>query len=313
MSKVKCLIIDEMFPNLVELLNEISVDADYQPDFTRSELIAGIKGYEGLIVRSKTKINREVLDQADSLKFIARAGAGIDNIDEDECARKGIIVLNAPEANRDAVGEHALGMLLSICHNIRQGDQQVRKGIWDREGNRGWEIYGKTIGIIGYGNMGSAFARRLAGFSCNIIAYDKYKTGFGTDQVKEVDLQTIFEESDVLSLHVPLREDTNRMVDFEFLNQFHRPIILINSARGKVVVLRDLLKAMNSSKVRAAALDVLENEKLDTLSDDETADFNDLISRDNVLLTPHVGGWSFESYEKINRILVRKIGDWLQR
>ena len=312
MALVKCLIIDEMFDNLNDLLSGIGIEPSYEPNITREELIGKIGNFQGLIVRSKTRIDREVLDPAKNLKFIARAGAGIDNIDEEVCAEKNITIFNAPEANRDTVGEQALGMLLSLYHNLNKGDLEVRKGIWEREGNRGIEIYGKTVGIIGFGNMGQAFARRLQGFNCKIIAYDKYKSVFGTSLVSEVDLETLFEESDILSLHVPLTSDTNRMVDGKFLNRFKKSITLINTARGKVVVLRDLIEAIHSGKVKAAALDVLENEKIDQLNEAERRDFSELIKLPNVLLTPHVAGWSFESYEKINDILVEKIGKFIQ-
>jgi len=311
MTPLKCLIIDEMFPNISELLEEAGLNPDYQPETTREDLISKIGSYEGLIVRSKTKIDQEVLQNANNLKFIARAGAGIDNIDEEACKKRNIVIFNAPEANRDAVGEHAVGMLLSIYSKINIADQEVRQAIWDREGNRGMEVQGKTVGIIGYGNMGSAFAKRLQGFGCRLIAYDKYKTGYEDGIVEEIDLDTLFEESDILSLHVPLTPDTKGMIDLQFLLKFRKKITLINTARGKVVVLRDLITALNTGKVNAAALDVLENEKIDRLSPEEQIDFNELSSKTNVLLTPHIAGWSYESYEKINEILVAKIADWI--
>ena len=308
---LKCLIIDEMFPGLNDLLGEAGVEPAYEPKITREELISRVGGFQGLIVRSKTRIDKEVLSQAVQLKFIARAGAGIDNIDEEECAKRGITIFNAPEANRDIVGEQAVGMLLSLFNHLNKADREVRNSIWDREGNRGTEVYGKTVGVIGFGNMGQAFARRLSGFNCHIIAYDKYKSGFGTDQVEEVDLQSIFDQSDILSLHVPLTDDTNRMIDGNFLGQFRKPITLINTARGKVLVLRDLISMLRSGKVKAAALDVLENEKINQLSEEEQKDFNELATLPNVLLTPHIAGWSFESYEKMNQIIANKIGKFV--
>ncbi len=311
MKTPKCLIIDEMHPNITKLLQEIGVDPVYKPDISRKEIIAEINVYQGLIVRSKTRIDQELLQNSNNLKFIARAGAGIDNIDRSTCEKKCIAIFNAPEANRDAVGEHAIGMLLSLFNKINSGDREVRKGIWDREGNRGMEIQGKTVGIIGYGNMGSAFAMRLKGFDCKIMAYDKYKTGYGDELVEEVDLITLSDQTDILSLHIPLTADTNRMIDLEFLRKFRKNITLINTARGKIVVLKDLLIALTEGKVIAAALDVLENENIKNFNPEDQAHFDELIKNPNVLLTPHVAGWSFESYEKINRILVQKISQFL--
>lgn len=313
MTKQKCFIIDEMYPNITELLQDIGIDPVYKPDITREQIMEEIDDYEGLIVRSKTPIDSELLQCAKKLKFIARAGAGIDNIDQSFCKERGITVFNAPEANRDAVGEHAVGMLLSLFNKINTSDKEVRRGIWDREGNRGTEIQGKTVGIIGFGNMGTAFARRLRGFDCKVIAYDKYETGFGDEFVQEVNATVLYQQTDILSLHIPLTEETNRMVNINFLRKFRKGISLINTARGKIVVLRDLLKALDEGKVLNAALDVLENEKIKKLNPEEQSDFDQLIQRSNVLLTPHVGGWSFESYEKINGILVKKIADFLER
>ncbi|MEQ9426301.1 MAG: NAD(P)-dependent oxidoreductase [Cyclobacteriaceae bacterium] len=308
---MNCLIIDEMYPGIDILLKEIGITPDYLPDITRSEIIDIIAQYEGLIVRSKIQVDVELLQKAAKLKFIARAGAGIDNIDEVECKKRGITILNAPEANRDAVGEQTIGMLLTLFNRINLADQQVRRGIWEREGNRGYEIQGKTVGIIGFGNMGKAFAKRLQGFDCTITAYDKYRTGFGDELVKEVTLSELFERTDILSLHVPLTHETNRMIDLQFLEKFNKNIVLLNAARGKVVVLNDLIKALDSGKVTAAALDVLENEKIDKLNEAEQQDFSNLIKRDNVLFTPHIAGWSFESYEKINHVLVKKIAHFV--
>lgn len=301
-----------MYPDIGELLIEAGVMPDYQPDITRESIIKKIAAYEGLVVRSKTTVDNELLQAASKLKFIARAGAGLDLIDEGECALRGVQIFNAPEANRDAVGEQAVGMLLTLFNKINIGDRQIREGIWEREGNRGMEIIGKTVGIIGFGNMGQAFAQRLNGFKCEILAYDKYKTGFGSNLVKEVSLDELFEKADILSLHTPLTDETYGMVNLTFLNRFSKDITLVNTARGKVVVLHDLIDALNNGKVKSAALDVLENENIDRLTERELVDFNDLVKRENVLFTPHVAGWSFESYEKINKILAAKIKKYIE-
>ena len=310
---MKCLIIDEMYPDIGQLLQSKGISYEYQPDISRDEIISVIHQYDGLIVRSKTRVDKEILDPAKNLKFIARAGAGIDNIDQAICVQKNIQIFNAPEANRDAVGEHGVGMLLALFNKLNTADLEVRKGLWLREQNRGTEIQGKTVGIIGYGNMGSAFAKRLRGFDCRVIAYDKFKKNYGDDIAEEVGLETLFAETDILSLHVPLTDETNRMVDKQFLASFKKPIILINMARGKVVVLRDLIAELEGGSIKGAALDVLENEKINELTKEQQSDFDHLIKMPNVLLTPHVAGWSFESYQKINKILVDKIAAFVHQ
>ncbi len=280
-----------------------------QWDGTTSLLsIAG--NYEGFIVRSKVKIDREILDAAVKLKFIGRVGAGLENIDVDYARANGIKVYNSPEGNRDAVGEHALGMLLALMNNLLIADDEVRRGIWLREANRGSEIKGKTVGIIGHGNMGSAFAQRLQGFDCRVIAYDKYKTGFGNEKVEEVDYDTIFRETDILSLHVPLTEETRMLVNSDYLSRFKKPIWLINTARGPVVDTAALLSAIDNGQVKGAALDVLEFEKFsfEKLDFDQLPEiFKKLVQNNKVILSPHIAGWSHESKYKLGKVLVDKI------
>jgi D-3-phosphoglycerate dehydrogenase / 2-oxoglutarate reductase len=307
MANKRCLVIDPMHESLFSMLNEIGWEADYQPKITREEIKVIHTQYEGLIVRSKTPIDRDLLGQNPTLKFIGRAGAGLDNLDLEYLLQKGIHVLHASEGNRDAVGEHTVGILLSLLRNIPKSDNEVKQSIWDREGNRGEELMEKTVGIIGYGNMGHAFAKRLSGFQCNVLAYDKYKTGFSDAFCREVDMQTIFAESDILSLHIPLTSETKMLVNAEYLKQFKKKIILINTARGEIVSLSDIASALDQSHVRGAALDVLENEKLGTLSPQQTHAFNSMRKKTNVLFTPHIAGWTFESHIKINVALVQKI------
>jgi len=305
------LIIDEMHPSIVPGLEKIGLTPDYKPVITRTEVLEIIENYEGLIVRSKTDADIELLDKAINLKYIARAGAGKDKIDVDYCESKGILIMNAPEGNRDALGEHALGILLSLINKIHTSDREVRDYTWDREGNRGYEINGRTVGIIGYGNMGGAFARRLSGFGCRVLAYDKYKSAYGDQFAEEASLEDIFNLTDILSLHVPLTEETNRLYDYDFFQNFKKDILLVNTARGKVLPLKDLIRLLDEKKVVGAALDVLENEKINTMQDsDDKEKFNNLIARNNVVFTPHVGGWTFESYEKINTMLIGKIRDY---
>ena len=220
---------------------------------------------------------------------------------------KNIAILHASEGNRDAVAEYALGALLSVMRNIPRANSEVREKVWLREENRGEEIMGKTVGIIGYGNMGSSFAKRLSGFGCNVLAYDKYKTKFSDAYCREASLEDLFRESDMLSLHIPLTSETRGMVNSSFLTRFQKSIILINTARGEILPLNEIVSAIETGKVRAAVLDVLENEKLNTLSEEQAKAFNSLTQKSNVILTPHIAGWTFESHIKINVAIVDKI------
>ncbi|MEX2379901.1 MAG: NAD(P)-dependent oxidoreductase, partial [Vicingaceae bacterium] len=268
------------------------------------------KNYEGAVIRSKFKFDREVFDVAPHLKWIARSGAGMENIDTELAEKRGVKCFNSPEGNRDAVAEHSIGMLLTLFNQLIQADAEVRMGEWNREKNRGIELKGKTVGILGYGFMGGAFAKRLKGFDVNVIAYDKYKSGFGNDFVQEVDLPTLFDQSDVLSLHLPLTEETTFMVNANFINRFKKPIYLINTARGKNVKTADLVTALKSGRVLGACLDVLEYEKtsFESLKTDElTEDFQYLRTSNKVILSPHVAGWTQESYVKLSTVLAEKI------
>jgi D-3-phosphoglycerate dehydrogenase len=305
--KRKILIADEMHPSIIPDLKKKGFEVDYFPTIGREELRSVIHQYNGIIIRSKTSMNPEMIDMAPNLRFIARAGAGTDKIDEAYCEERNIVILNAPEGNRDALGEHALGMLLTLVNKIHTADNEIRQLIWDRESNRGTEIKNKVVGIIGYGNMGSAFAQRLSGFECQVLAYDKYKNSYGDQYAAKSDLNRIFRESDILSFHVPLTQETDGFYDYNFFNNFQKQIIIINTARGQILPLSDLIKLLDEGKILGAALDVLENEKLNTLKNMQKAQFDNLIKRHNIVITPHVGGWSFESYKRINDTLVQKI------
>jgi D-3-phosphoglycerate dehydrogenase / 2-oxoglutarate reductase len=305
----KCLIVDSMHESLLPMLKEIGWGYDYLPEIKRDEIRSLLAGgnYTGLIVRSKTFIDKDLLGENPSLKFIGRAGAGMDNIDLAFAKQRRIEVIHAAEGNRDAVGEFAVGLLLDVMRNITRSNSEVKQKIWEREGNRGEELMDKTVSLIGYGNMGRAFAKRLSGFGCKILAYDKYKRGFSDQYCNESDLERIYTETDVLSLHIPLTPETKMMVNGEYLARFKKNIILLNTARGEIVPLSDLAHAVQSGKVRAAGLDVLENEKLHTLSASQQQSFNYLCSNANVILTPHIAGWTFESHEKINVALINKM------
>ncbi|HSI76769.1 MAG TPA: 2-hydroxyacid dehydrogenase [Lunatimonas sp.] len=305
------LIIDLMHPSIIPLLEREGYTVDYRPKISREEILATIGSYTGLVIRSKTPIDRPLLERAKQLKFVARAGAGLDNIDLDYLESHQIALYHAPEGNRDAVGEHAVGMILALFNKFLQSDRQIRSGIWDREANRGVELAGKTVGIFGYGNMGRAFAKRLRGFDVRILAYDKYVGGFGDDYVTEATFQEIQEEADILSIHVPLTEETRYFFTVEVLEQFSKPFYLINTGRGEVISFDTLNEALSRNILKGACLDVLENERINALSPSQQVSFRSLAQRPNVLFSPHVAGWTFESYEKINQVLVAKIsGKW---
>jgi D-3-phosphoglycerate dehydrogenase len=263
----------------------------------------------GIVIRSRFPMKENLLKYAPNLEFIARSGAGMENIDESYCNSRNISLFNAPEGNRNAVGEHALGMLLSLINKFRQGDIEVRKGIWDREKNRGEELEGKTIGIIGYGNNGKEFAKKLRGFNVNIIAYDKYITIPTTDKVTQVSLEELYQTSDVISFHIPQNEETLFWANATFFHKIKKPFYLLNLSRGKIVHTESLLNALEVGKVKGAGLDVLEFEKasFEKFEEDNNTSFLKLIASDKVLLTPHVGGWTTESYFKLSDILADKI------
>ena len=283
-------------------------EADYTSP--KEKIEAKIENYNGIVIRSRFKIDKTFIDKAKNLKFIARVGAGLESIDCDYATSKNIHLIAAPEGNRNAVGEHALGMLLSLFNNLNKADKEVKNGIWQREANRGYELDGKTIGIIGYGNMGKAFAKKLQGFDVEVLCYD-ILPNVGDENAKQVSLSELQQKVDVLSLHVPWTEITDKMVNTEFINQFAKPFWLLNLARGKCVITKDLVSALKSKKILGAGLDVLEYEKLsfENLFDEHSKneDFEYLRNCDNVILTPHIGGWTFESHEKLAQTIVDKI------
>lgn len=304
------LFIDTTHPILKEELNRLGFQCDFFPDYKREDFERIISEYSGIIIRSKIILDSKILEKAKNLKFIGRVGAGMENIDVEFAEKKRIFCLNSPEGNRDAVGEHTLGMLLMLLNKLRKADSEVRDGIWKREENRGVEIKGKTVGIIGYGNTGSAFAKKLKGFETKVIAYDKYKSGYSDEFVTEVDLETIFKETDILSLHVPLTDETHYMVDNDFLQKFRKPIYLINTARGQVVKTSDLVINLKSARVLGAALDVLEYEKLSFEKLDKKnlpEDFRFLTNSANVVLSPHIAGWTYESHFKLAKVIADKV------
>ena len=310
MKAIKILHIDSNHPLLWNQLEQLGFQNEADYTSTKEEIEAKIENYNGIVIRSRFKIDKSFIDKAKKLDFIARVGAGLESIDCDYALSKNIHLIAAPEGNRNAVGEHALGMLLSLFNNLNKADKEVKNGIWQREANRGYELDGKTVGIIGYGNMGKAFAKKLRGFDVEVLCYD-ILPNVGDENAKQVSLLEIQQKADVLSLHVPWTQETDKMVNAEFINQFAKPFWLLNLARGKCVVTKDLVSALENKKILGAGLDVLEYEKLsfENLFDDDAknSDFEYLRQTDNVLLTPHVGGWTFESHEKLAQTIVDKI------
>lgn len=306
----KVLFIDTVHPVLEQRLEAMGYTCEYDTTSSKTEIEKKIGAYFGLIIRSRITIDQQFLDEAAQLKFIARSGAGMENIDVAYAENRGVKVFNSPEGNKDAVGEHAIGMLLMLFNQLKKGDAEVRKGTWDREGNRGLELSGKTVGIIGYGNMGAAFSEKLSGFGCTVLAYDKYKDGFGTPAVKEATLEELFQNTDVLSIHLPLSEETYHYVDKAFINRFEHSFYLINTARGNNVCIPDLVNALKAGKILGACLDVLEYEtkSFETIHPENLPeDFNYLVRSNKVVLSPHVAGWTKESYVKLSSYLADKI------
>jgi D-3-phosphoglycerate dehydrogenase / 2-oxoglutarate reductase len=307
----RILIIDEIHPSIFPLLESIGAEAVYQPDIKPADVKDTLQGYDGLIVRSKMQVTADTISKADKLKFVARAGAGVDNIDASALQERGIALIGANEGNSQAVGEHALGMLLALMRNIARSDKQVRDKVWLREENRGEEINGKTVGIIGYGNMGQSFARVLRGFGCRILAYDRFAPEKIDGIASNVTLKELQVEADIVSLHIPYISENYHFADNSFFSAFSKHVWFINTSRGEVVDQTALVNHLKAGNLKGAALDVLENEKLATLTPIQSDNFNYLMGAGNVVLTPHIAGWTHESYEKINQVLVAKITDLL--
>lgn len=305
----KALITDAVHPLLLEGLTAKGYHCDYFPKTTLAQVLEIIGDYQGIIINSKILVDRAFLDKATQLQFIGRLGSGLEIIDLDYAQTKGVQVHRAPDGNCDAVAEHAMGMLLAMAIKLTTGDQQVRQKNWQREEQRGWELMGKTVGILGFGYTGSAFAQRLQGFGVKILAYDKYKSNYANTipYVTESSLEEIFEQADILSLHLPLTEETIGWVNTDFLNKFKKPIVLINTARGAIIPTPSLLAALDTQKVLGACLDVFENEKPKTYTDDEEKNYKNLFSRNNILCSPHVAGWTVESKERLAKILLNRI------
>ncbi|MEM9897110.1 MAG: NAD(P)-dependent oxidoreductase [Bacteroidota bacterium] len=301
------LVVDDMYHTIQPLLAVLGLSVDYKPEISREQILQTLDQYTGLIIRSKTSVDQELIDCGTSLKFVARAGAGIDKLDIDYLKSKDIAIFNAPEGNRDALGEHTLGMLLAILHKIASACNQVRLGIWEREANRGVELGSLTVGVYGVGHMGHSFAVKLSGLGCRVIGYDKYKTNYSNEFIQETDIDEFIAETEVLSIHLPLSDESRQLFSYDYLQSFPKLKIVLNTSRGGVVSTEGILKLLEENELEGAGLDVLENEKINSYSDQERSVLDRLLGHPNVLITPHVAGWTKESYHRINEVLVKKI------
>ena len=309
LAQIKILHIDSNHPLLWEQLEQAGFQNEADFTSSKEEIEAKIESFHGIVIRSRFKIDKTFIDKAKNLQFIARVGAGLESIDCEYAVAKGIHLIAAPEGNANAVGEHAIGMLLSLFNKLNQANSEVKSGHWNREANRGHELEGKTIGIIGYGNMGKSFAKKLRGFDVKVLFYD-ILPNVGDENATQVSLAELQKQADVVSLHTPWTPETNKMIDADFINQFKKPFWFINTARGNSVVTEDLVKALQSGKILGAGLDVLEYEKgsFETLFEGEKpAAFAYLLQAENVLLTPHIAGWTVESHQKLAQTIVDKI------
>ncbi|MNF57564.1 D-3-phosphoglycerate dehydrogenase [compost metagenome] len=307
---VKILHIDSNHPLLWGQLQEAGFLNFEDFKSSKEEIEAKIQDYQGIVIRSRFKIDKTFLDKATNLQFIARVGAGLESIDCEYALSKNITLIAAPEGNRNAVAEHTLGMILSLFNKLNEADREIRSGHWNRESNRGHELDGKTVGIIGYGNMGKSFAKKLRGFDTEVLCYD-IKENVGDSNAKQVSLEELQQKADVLSLHIPWTPETDKMVDSDFINGFAKPFWIINTSRGKNIVTADLVDALQSGKILGAGLDVLEYEKLsfETLFQDKNTPeaFQYLLQAKNVILSPHIAGWTFESHARLAQVIVDKI------
>lgn len=307
---MRVLFLDTVHPILDEMLTQKGFDCIHVEEKTISEFQNELENSQGLVIRSRFPVNEDFLMKCPNLKFIARSGAGMENIDIEKCNKLGIELFNSPEGNRNSVGEHSLGLLLSLMNKLHSADKEVKSGIWDREGNRGLELDGRTVGLVGFGNNGQAFAKKLRGFDVNILAYDKYKSNFSDEFVTESTLEEIQQNGDVISFHVPQNLETIGYFNNEFLERMEKPFFLLNVSRGKVVKSEIVVKGLKNGVILGAGLDVLDYENgtfENTMLEIDSIDLKFLLNSPQTLLTPHVAGWTEESYKKLSKVLGDKI------
>lgn len=303
----KIFILDEVPKFFITDLERLGFEVGYHPGADENHWPSDLREAFGIVVRSKTPVTESLLDQMPDLKLILRPGSGIENIDQQKAVEKGITIINSPEGNRDAVGEHVIGMLLALMHNIVPAYNAIKNHRWERTENRGIELKGKTIGIVGYGNTGSRVAKKLQGFEMEVLAYDLKPWGFGDEYVQEANLATLQQKADILTFHIPLSDHNYHFINEDFLNKFEKPVVLMNASRGKILDTNALLKAIRQEQVIGACLDVLENEVLSSYNETESVQLSELLNNKNVLITPHIGGWSQESLHRNYSVLIRKL------
>ncbi len=309
---IELIVVDKVHPIFFQKLYNSNLRIRDLSSLEDKEVLKELGACKILVIRSRFQVNADFLNHTPELRLIVRAGSGLDNIDEELCKRKGISCLNTPEGNRDAVAEHTLSLILALHTKIVLANSQIKEGIWDREGNRGQEINGKTLGIVGYGNCGSVLAKKVSGLGMQVVAYDKYLTKFSNKYAKKVSLQELQEFSDIVSVHIPFNHQNKYFINKTFLTGFKKSIVLLNLSRGKIMDTDHVIEALDNGKIKAFASDVLENEAFSTYSPNESKQINELRSNKNVLLTPHVAGWTVESFQKIAKLLAIKILIYLQ-